>query len=406
MKKGLYLILNTIMDDKFLHPNNTFIVSTGFADAELDRYRYYNTLASALTDAGRGTLILSYDNRESYTPKDGVQVMFLREQSSETQADYVYVIEGLGEGYQQTGKYYSDFLKATQDTSDDTVIALIGDHTLTTTYRANVNVKVLTGATLRFRHTNPDYYAVHTGWNFYGEAGASIVLENQGQLINMNIYGKPTFTVGNKNGEFNNWDFRVEESIRCSIDVGVWNCYELMHMDEIYGYLNLNADIVYKKGTTTQFIGLQMQTAEDRIIVRAGHSTAGILMESGAYTPAHATIVDSRIIVGNDEGAISVYENNEPPNLKVVNCNLINTNNNAGACGINNYSGNGNAVNITLVNTIIKTTHASSKSIIVDTANGCTGVVTAVNSWANKAVGTDVSQVIASGFTVDSNVKA
>ena len=66
-------------DTEYIHPNNTYIVSSGFSDGQLIRYQYYNSLASALRDAGKGTLIISYDPQEVFTGKDGVDVRFIRD---------------------------------------------------------------------------------------------------------------------------------------------------------------------------------------------------------------------------------------------------------------------------------------------------------------------------------------
>ena len=322
--------------------------------------------------------------------------------TSETSNNTVYVIAGLAPEYRQKYKYYSDFATAVADCPAEGLIVLEGMHLLNATYRSNVNVRVSAGATLKFKLTSPSDYPVHNSWNIYCDPGASIILANQGQFINANIFGKPTVTM-----EFGtNWDIRVEENMTSHIDIGILYSYNIWHADEIFGYLLFNADAVYRMSTEINFIGLQMQTAPDRIIVRAGYSTAGILFESGAYTPAYATIRDSMIKVDNTRGAVSIFENNEAPNLKIINSNLTNSNNASTACGINNYQGNGNPINITLINTIIKTTHASSNSIRVATADGNTGVVTGMNSWANKALGTDVTQTITSGVTIDANVEA
>jgi len=383
-------------DTAYIHPNNTYIVSSGFSDGQLIRYQYYNTLASALTDAGVGTLIVSYDNIESYTSKDGVQVMFLREQ---TKDDYVYVIEGLG--YQQAGKYYPDLLQATQETSDDTVIAIIGSHTLTEHPRDNVKLLIKAGATLNFSHSVLAERGLYENWYIYCEAGASIVCNNQGWFKNCNIYGRPTLTFSTGS----NWDIWVEEGLYSRMDIGVLYSYSPLHADEIYGFLNFDAENVYKMGIDNNFIGLQMQTQPDRIMVRAGYSTASILCETGAFTPAHATIRDTFIKTSSTIGCIQIQENGDV-NLKVVNSRLHNTLGSSGACGINQYSGNGGVVNIMLKGTTIETTHASSNSIKVTNADGNTGVITGMNSWANKAVGTDVTQTIAGGLTVDTNVVA
>lgn len=66
------------MELQYIHPNNTYIVSSGFADGQLIRYQYYNNLRDALIDAGAGTLILSYDPVEDYTAVSGVKVVFLQ----------------------------------------------------------------------------------------------------------------------------------------------------------------------------------------------------------------------------------------------------------------------------------------------------------------------------------------
>lgn len=322
--------------------------------------------------------------------------------TTESVSNKVYVIENLAIEYRQKYKYYSSFFEATEDLTGDATFVIIGHHTLNATYRTGINVVVSSGSTLEFRHNLSAYYAVHNNWNIYCEAGASIILDNQGQFKNLNIYGKPTFTL--RAGT--NWDIYVDANTYSLIDIGTWYSYALLHVDEIFGYLVLNADNVFKMGSVENFIGLQMQTAPDRILVRAGYSTSGILFESGAYSPAYATVHDSFIKVDNSTGCIAIFENNESPNLKVINSRLINTNDVSTACGINNYLGNGNVVNIILTNTVIETSHTSSKSIKVDSANGNTGVITGINSWSNKALGADITQTITDGFTVDTNVKA
>lgn len=72
------------MDTQYIHPNNTYIVSSGFSDGQLIRYQYYNDLDSALADAGAGTLIVSYDLQSTFTEKTGVEVRFVRDMPTDT----------------------------------------------------------------------------------------------------------------------------------------------------------------------------------------------------------------------------------------------------------------------------------------------------------------------------------
>lgn len=295
-----------------------------------------------------------------------------------TRDNNIYVIANLPIEYQVKYKYYANINSAANDApSGSTIIVCAGVY--------NVN-STITASSKRI--------------NYHFEAGAVINLQNatfdlrSGQNVTgyLDLVGIGAFagmTISNGAGDTNNI-FIQSFTTNVGSGVGV-NCL---------GTLNLKIGKI--DNTNAAPSAMNIGSLSSNCNIEIGYTNGGIFIDNTATQTAIAGTIRNTTIesLQTATGVIDIY-NGEAVNLTVLNCRLRNIRNAAGASGISNEVTSG-AVTVNLINSVIQTTHASSKSVDCDTPGNLT--LMAFGSGANKAVGANVTESVTGGLLVEADI--
>lgn len=294
-----------------------------------------------------------------------------------TRDNNIYVIANLPIEYQVKYKYYANIITAVNDApSGSTIIVCAGVY--------NVDSPIV---------------ATSKRINYHFEAGAVINLQNAtfnltsgqnitGYLDLVGIGVTANMTISNGAGDTNN--IFIQSFTTNSAAVGV-NCL---------GTLNLKIGKI--DITNAALTAMNIGSLSSNCNIEIGYTNGAIFIDNTATQTAIAGTIRNTTIesLQTATGVIDIY-NGEAVNLTVLNSRLRNIRNAAGASGISNEVTSG-AVTVNLINSVIQTTHASSKSVDCDTPGNLT--LMAFGSGANKAVGANVTESVTGGLLVEADI--
>lgn len=295
-----------------------------------------------------------------------------------TRDNNIYVIANLPIEYQVKYKYYANIITAVADAPPgSTIIVAAGVY--------NVDSPINTVKRI----------------NYHFEAGAVINLQN----ATFALFGKQNITgyldlvgigdysgmvISNGAGDTNNIFIQSFTTDFPSAAVGV-NCL---------GTLNLKIGKI--DITSATLTAMNIGSLSSNCNIEIGYTNGAIFIDNNATQTAIAGTIRNTTIesLQTATGVIDIY-NGEAVNLTVLNSRLRNIRNAAGASGISNEVTSG-AVTVNLINSVIQTTHASSKSVDCDTPGNLT--LMAFGSGANKAVGANVTESVTGGLLVEADI--
>lgn len=294
-----------------------------------------------------------------------------------TRDNNIYVIANLPIEYQVKYKYYANIVTAVEDAPPgSTIIVAAGvynvDSTIGTPKRINYHFEA--GAVINLQNA---LFALYGGQNITGYL----------DLVGIGAYSGMTFSNGA--GETNNI-FIQSFTTNVGSGVGV-NCLGTLNLK--IGKIDITSSVL-----TAMIIG----SLSSNCNIEIGYTNGAIFIDNNATQTAIAGTIRNTTIesLQTATGVIDIY-NGEAVNLTVLNCRLRNIRNAAGASGISNEVTSG-AVTVNLINSVIQTTHASSKSVDCDTPGNLT--LMAFGSGANKAVGANVTESVTGGLLVEADI--
>lgn len=294
-----------------------------------------------------------------------------------TRDNNIYVIANLPIEYQVKYKYYANIVTAVEDAPPgSTIIVAAGVYNVYSVINTpkRINYHFEAGAVINLQNAS---FALYGGQNITGYL----------DLVGIGAYSGMTFSNGA--GETNNI-FIQSFTTNVGSGVGV-NCLGTLNLK--IGKIDITSSVL-----TAMIIG----SLSSNCNIEIGYTNGGIFIDNTATQTAIAGTIRNTTIesLQTATGVIDIY-NGEAVNLTVLNCRLRNIRNAAGASGISNEVTSG-AVTVNLINSVIQTTHASSKSVDCDTPGNLT--LMAFGSGANKAVGANVTESVTGGLLVEADI--
>lgn len=294
-----------------------------------------------------------------------------------TRDNNIYVIANLPIEYQVKYKYYANIVTAVADAPPgSTIIVAAGVYNVYSAINTpkRINFHFEAGAVINLQNAS---FALYGGQNITGYLDLVVI----GAFAGM--------TISNGAGETNNI-FIQSFTTNVGYGVGV-NCL---------GTLNLKIGKI--DNTNAAPSAMNIGSLSSNCNIEIGYTNGGIFIDNTATQTAIAGTIRNTTIesLQTATGVIDIY-NGEAVNLTVLNCRLRNIRNAAGASGISNEVTSG-AVTVNLINSVIQTTHASSKSVDCDTPGNLT--LMAFGSGANKAVGANVTESVTGGLLVEADI--
>lgn len=294
-----------------------------------------------------------------------------------TRDNNIYVIANLPIEYQVKYKYYANIVTAVADAPPgSTIIVAAGVYNVYSAINTikRINFHFEAGAVINLQNAS---FALYGGQNITGYLDLVVI----GAFAGM--------TISNGAGETNNI-FIQSFTTNVGSGVGV-NCL---------GTLNLKIGKI--DNTNAAPSAMNIGSLSSNCNIEIGYTNGGIFIDNTATQTAIAGTIRNTTIesLQTATGVIDIY-NGEAVNLTVLNCRLRNIRNAAGASGISNEVTSG-AVTVNLINSVIQTTHASSKSVDCDTPGNLT--LMAFGSGANKAVGANVTESVTGGLLVEADI--
>lgn len=296
-----------------------------------------------------------------------------------TRDSNIYVIANLPVEYQVKYKYYANINSAANDApSGSTIIVCAGVYNVNSTITASlkrINYHFEAGAVINLQNVTFD---LSSGQNVTGYL----------DLVGIGDYA--VMTISNGAGDTNNI-FIQSFTTNSASNAVVVNCL---------GTLNLKIGKI--DITNAVLSAINIGSLSSNCNIEIGYTNGGIFIDNTATQTAIVGTIRNTTIesLQTATGVIDIY-NGEAVNLTVLNSRLRNIRNAAGASGISNEVTSG-AVTVNLINSVIQTTHASSKSVDCDTPGNLT--LMAFGSGANKAVGANVTESVTGGLLVEADI--